>query len=63
MFCEKHREVDYWACPHCLDEANAKIEDLVAEVRAHFPGATMDNSNIPPSWKRFFEIAEKEQGG
>jgi len=28
MYCEKHDEVDYWACPHCLDEANAKVEKL-----------------------------------
>ena len=28
MYCEKHDEVDYWACPHCLDDANAKVESL-----------------------------------
>ena len=33
MHCEKHDYVDYWACPHCLDEANAKVEKLEKGIR------------------------------
>ncbi len=28
MFCEKHDEVDYWACPLCMDEVNTEIEEM-----------------------------------
>jgi len=31
MYCGKHEEVDYWACPHCLDEAKQEIERLKLE--------------------------------
>jgi hypothetical protein len=55
MYCEKHDEVDYWACPHCLDEANAKVEKLrkpvglylktYADTQTH-PTASQENDVV-----------------
>ncbi len=62
MYCEKHDEVDYWACPHCLDEANAKMEKLREFVRHMIPcECEIDMGNVRYKCRRCEALADTEE--